>query len=156
PLVVTVALALLEHHGVDAPFCFDRKEAKDHGEGGRLVGHAPADGERVLIVEDVTTAGTSIRETVPLLRGAADVRLAGLIVSVDRMERGSSPDRTALEAVGEEFSMPTASIVDLDAIVARLRPGGGAPSALTAAELERIAAYRAEWGVRRSSDATAP
>ena len=92
----------------------------------------------------------------PLLRGAADVRLAGLIVSVDRMERGSSPDRTALEAVGEEFSMPTASIVDLDAIVARLRPGGGAPSALTAAELERIAAYRAEWGVRRSSDATAP
>ena len=72
------------------------------------------------------------------------------------LERGSSPDRTALEAVGEEFSMPTAAIVDLDAIVARLGPNGGAPRPLSTAELERINSYRTEWGVRRASDATAP
>src|SRR5262245_26924964 len=75
PLVVATALAFATEHGRDVSFCFNRKEAKDHGEGGRLVGHKLADGERVVIVEDVTTAGTSIRETVPLLRAAAKVQL---------------------------------------------------------------------------------
>ena len=89
PLVIATSMALAAHHGRDVAWCFDRKEVKDHGEGGALVGHPLADGDRVLIVEDVTTAGTSIRQAVPLLRAAADVELAGLVVSVDRMERGS-------------------------------------------------------------------
>ena len=87
PLVATTSAALASA-GHDVAFCFNRKEAKDHGEGGLLVGHKLTDGQRVLIIEDVTTAGTSIRETVPVLKSAADIQLAGLIVSVDRAERG--------------------------------------------------------------------
>ena len=115
PLAVSTAAALAER-GHDVGFCFNRKEAKDHGEGGVLVGHQPADGDRVLIVEDVTTAGTSIRETVPLLRAAADVELVGLIVSVDRMERGTG-DSGALAEVGGEFDMVTHSIVTVEEIL---------------------------------------
>ena len=149
PLVVAVALALLEEHGIDARFCFNRKEAKAHGEKGQLVGHTPRAGERVLIVEDVTTTGTSIRETVPMLRQGGEILLAGLVVSVDRMERGSREDRTALEELEIEFGMPTASIVDLDAILARLKPGGGAPHELTEAECAKVETYRSTYGVIR-------
>ncbi|NNE72619.1 MAG: orotate phosphoribosyltransferase, partial [Acidimicrobiales bacterium] len=100
----------------DVAFCFNRKEAKDHGEGGVLVGHSPADGDRILIVEDVTTAGTSIRETVPILRAAADIELSGLIVSVDRAERGTG-DTSALQQVSEDFAMPTFAIVTVHDII---------------------------------------
>lgn len=141
PLVVTAAIALHEHHGVDAPFTFDRKEAKDHGEGGTLVGYKPADGDRVLIVEDVTTAGTSVRETVPKLTAAADVSVSGLIVSVDRMERGKT-DRGALAELTEEYGLDAFAIVTLDDIVEHLG------DRLTADDLARIAAYRAEYGAR--------
>ncbi|MEY4103888.1 MAG: Orotate phosphoribosyltransferase, partial [Planctomycetota bacterium] len=100
PLVVAISMAFAER-GREVEFCFNRKEAKDHGEGGVLVGRPLKDGDRVLIVEDVTTAGTSIRETVPLLRAAADIRLAGLVVSVDRQERASeSSTHSALAEVG--------------------------------------------------------
>ena len=146
PLVVTTAIALQNVHSRDLSFCFNRKEVKDHGEGGSLVGHLPQDGERVLIVEDVTTAGTSIRETVPVLRSQAEVQLAGLIVSVDRQERGPGGG-SALAEVGAEFDMPTLSIVTLDEIVEHLtgREVNGA-LVLTADILERIEAYRAEYG----------
>ena len=127
--------------GREVDFCFNRKEVKDHGEGGVLVGRPLRDGDRVLIVEDVTTAGTSIRETVPLLRAAAKVRLAGLVVSVDRQERASdTSQRTALAEVGAEFGMPTAAIVTIDEVVAHMG------ERLTAADRERIAAYRAQYG----------
>jgi orotate phosphoribosyltransferase len=91
PLAVTTAIALAEEHGHDVGFCFDRKEAKDHGEGGWLVGHQLRDGDRVVIVEDVTTAGTSVRATIPLLRATAGVEVVGLVVGVDRRERGPEP-----------------------------------------------------------------
>ncbi len=149
PLAVAVAEALYRDHGHDVPLCFNRKEAKGHGEGGVLVGHRLQDGDRVLIVEDVTTAGTSIRETVPILRAAAKVELAGLIVSVDRMERGRTPEKTALEEVGVEFDMPTKAIVDLDAIVDRLRPDGDSPHRISTEDAARIESYRAEFGVSR-------
>jgi orotate phosphoribosyltransferase len=139
PLVVAAASALAEHHGLDVPFCFDRKEVKDHGEGGSLVGRAPQDGDRVLIVEDVTTAGTSVRETVPKLRGVADVRISGLIVSVDRMERGAT-DRGALAELRDEFGLDSFAIATLDDIVEHLGPK------LTQGDRDRIAAYRAEYG----------
>ncbi len=141
-------MALAEHHDRDVAFCFNRKEAKDHGEGGVLVGHPLQDGDRVVIVEDVTTAGTSIRETVPLLRAAADIDLVGLVVSVDRRERGTRDDVSALEEVGEEFGMATTAIVTIDEVVSHLRTVevDGVP-VLDEEDLERIAAYRTAYGV---------
>lgn len=148
PLVVASASALAAEHGHDASFCFNRKEAKDHGEGGRLVGHKLADGERVVIVEDVTTAGTSIRETVPLLRAAARIRLAGLVVAVDRQERGQG-EHSALRELETEFGMPCFAIATIDQIVASLT---GAPRAgrarLDEPTLARIREYRALYGGR--------
>ena len=139
PLVVTTAIALSERHGLDLPFCFDRKEIKDHGEGGGLVGRKPQDGDRVLIVEDVTTAGTSVREAVPKLRAVADVTIAGLVVSVDRMERGAT-ERGALAELRDEFGLDAFAIATLDDIVAHAGPD------LEQADRDRIAAYRAEYG----------
>lgn len=115
PLAVTTAVALAEL-GHDVAYCFNRKEEKDHGEGGVLVGHTPRDGDRVLIIEDITTAGTAIREVVPVLRAHADIVLAGLVVSVDRRERGLD-DRSALDALAEEFDMPTFAIVSVYDII---------------------------------------
>jgi orotate phosphoribosyltransferase len=120
PLVVTTAMALAERHQYDVGFCFNRKEAKDHGEGGLLVGRPLRDGDRVVIVEDVTTAGTSIRETVPILRAAAKVEIAGLVVSVDRMERGTG-ELNALAEVRESLGAPTFAIVTIDEVTGWLR-----------------------------------
>ena len=138
PLAVATASALAAR-GTDVGFMFNRKEAKDHGEGGVLVGHEPQAGDRVLIIEDVTTAGTSIRETVPVLRAAADIELAGLIVSVDRMERGTG-DKAALEQVGEEFAMPTHAIVTVEEIIEH--------ADLSDEMVEKMHAYLAEFGPR--------
>ncbi|MEN9577081.1 MAG: Orotate phosphoribosyltransferase [Pseudomonadota bacterium] len=153
PLVVVCAVEL-SRRGRDVPFAFNRKEAKDHGEGGLLVGHKPKDGQRVLILEDVTTAGTSIRETVPLLRAAADVQLAGLVVSVDRMERagaGPFPERAALAAVGAEFDMETVSIVNVEEIIEALRERATRadttePVLLDDEHYARMRAYLTEYG----------
>ena len=135
PLVVTTATAMAQRGHVVA-FCFNRKEAKDHGEGGVLVGHSPADGDRILIVEDVTTAGTSIRETVPILRAAADIELSGLIVSVDRAERGTG-DTSALQQVSEDFAMPTFAIVTVHDIIEHVD--------LPAPMVEKMRAYLDEY-----------
>lgn len=138
PLAVETAAALSER-GKDVAFMFNRKEAKDHGEGGTLVGHQLQDGDRVLIIEDVTTAGTSIRETVPVLRAAADIELAGLIVSVDRMERGTG-DKAALDQIADEYAMPTHSIVTTEEIITH---------ADLSEEMEaKMRAYLAEYGAR--------
>lgn len=147
PLAVSIAMALARR-GHDVGFCFDRKEAKAHGEGGRLVGHPLSDGDRVLIVEDVTTAGTSIRETVPLLRAAAAVRLAGLVVSVDRHERGAG-ERTAFAELSEEFAMPAFAIVTVEEVIQHLagRPIDGR-IVLDPAHEARMRAYLAEHAAR--------
>jgi orotate phosphoribosyltransferase len=120
PLVTTTAMALAGQHGKDVSFCFNRKEEKAHGEGGTLVGEALRDGQRVAIVEDVTTAGTSIHETVPLLRRAANVVLAGLVVSVDRQERGQG-ELNALADLETTYGMPAFAIVTIDEVIAQLR-----------------------------------
>ena len=146
PLVVAASMALDAEHGRNLAYCFNRKELKDHGEGGALVGHTPCKGDNVLIVEDVTTAGTSIRETVPILRSAADVNLAGLVVSVDRQERGKGGG-SALKEVGEEFEMRTFAIVTLDEIIEHLTTHEvDGEVLLTADLLGRIESYRAEDG----------
>ncbi|HET8932402.1 MAG TPA: orotate phosphoribosyltransferase [Polyangiales bacterium] len=120
PLAAATAVALHQAHAHDVGFCFNRKETKDHGEGGSLVGQELQDGQRVLIIEDVTTAGTSIRETVPLLKAAANVQLAGLVVAVDRMERGGS-ELNALTEISEQYNMPTFAIVNIEEIIAHQR-----------------------------------
>lgn len=110
PLSVAMAIALANKHGRDVNYCFNRKEAKDHGEGGSVVGYQLRDGDRVVIVEDVITAGTAIRETLPLLASAAKVTVAGLIVSVDRMERGLG-EKSALQEVYEQYGVKGYPIV---------------------------------------------
>lgn len=145
PLVTAVSMELARR-GRNVPFCFNRKEVKDHGEGGSLVGHRPADGERALIVEDVTTAGTSIRETVPMLRQAADVDVAGLIVSVNRMERGTG-EKNALTELREEFDMETFAIVTIVEIADYLRGREVDGGVVVTEELfDRIQQYRAQYG----------
>ena len=89
PLVVAAASSLYRNYGRDLPYCFNRKEAKDHGEGGSMVGYKPQDGDVIAIVEDVVTAGTAVRESIELFKSVADVKMAYLFVSVDRMERGT-------------------------------------------------------------------
>jgi orotate phosphoribosyltransferase len=149
PLAVTTAAALAEHHGRDVGFAFDRKEAKDHGEGGALVGHQLEDGDRVVIVEDVTTAGTSVRETVPKLRAVADVSVVGLVIGLDRRERGPSGDASALDGLAAEFGLIGTSLATIeqvmDVLVGREIDGR---VVLTAAHAERIAAHLAQHGPR--------
>jgi orotate phosphoribosyltransferase len=145
PLAVSIAMTLAER-GLDVPFCFDRKEVKDHGEGGKLIGHTPKDGESVLIVEDVTTAGTSIRETVPLLTKSGNVSLAGLVVSVDRMERGTS-QLNALDELAQQFDMRTFAIVTIEEIMEYLhnRPINGRVL-IDDTMFSKMSAYRGEYG----------
>jgi len=113
PLVTATAMNLSTEFKREISFCFNRKEAKDHGERGLLIGHRPADGDSIVIIEDVTTAGTSVRESIPLLKKHAAISVKGLLVSVDRMERGSSGPLSALAQLHEEFGIQTASIVTL-------------------------------------------
>lgn len=116
PLVVTTACALFSEYGIDKPFCFNRKEAKDHGEGGNMVGAKLSDGDRVVIIEDVITAGTAVRETLPQLKAAADVKVEHMIISVDRMERGQS-GTTAIKEIGAEFGIKVHPIVTVRDII---------------------------------------
>ncbi len=142
PIAVATAVELAGR-GHDLGVAFDRKEAKDHGEGGTLVGRRPRDGDRVLIVEDVTTAGTSVRSAVPLLRGAADVDVVGVLVAVDRRERLDLEDPAspaALDALGPEFGLRPAALAGIADIAARLD--------LDPEDRRRIAAHLADVGPR--------
>lgn len=147
PLVVSTAVALARDFDCDIPFAFNRKEIKDHGEGGSIVGHAPRDGERVVIIEDVTTAGTSVRETVALLGATAKVTFAGLIVSADRMEKGTG-SKSAVQEIRENMGIPVYAIVTLDEIVEHLhnRPLDGRV-VLDDTMKRRIDEYRSIYGV---------
>ena len=138
PLAAATAIALSEHHDRDLPWCFNRKEAKDHGEGGSLVG-APLAG-RVLIVDDVITAGTAIRESVEIIRGAG-ARPVGVAIALNRQERGKG-DRSAIQEVEADFGMDVISIAALDDLIAFMRERGGLDDHLQAVE-----AYRAQYGV---------
>ena len=148
PLAAATAMTLVRDHGHDVGFCFNRKESKDHGEGGSLVGCLPQNGDRIVIVEDVTTAGTSIRETVPVLRAVADIELAGLVVSVDRMERGTG-DQAALVEIAEAWAMPTFAIVTVAEVMEYLH--GREVDGVVVLDDEtyaRMVAYREAFGPR--------
>ena len=138
PLACSVAVALAEHHGRDLPYAFNRKEAKDHGEGGVIVGAEP--NGRVLLVDDVISAGTAVRESKRILQSAGAACVATAIC-VDRQERGQG-SRSAVQEVEADLGIRVVSIVCLDDLVAFLEERTGYE-----AELARVRAYRAEYGV---------
>jgi orotate phosphoribosyltransferase len=137
PLVTAAAGALAEHQGRDLPFAFNRKEAKDHGEGGTIVG-APLTG-RVLIVDDVITAGTAIRESVDIIQSHGALP-AGVVIALDRQERGQGP-LSAVQEVREQFALPVVSIITLADLLEHLERAG------RSAELARCRNYQAQYGV---------
>ncbi|CAK0781664.1 orotate phosphoribosyltransferase [Gammaproteobacteria bacterium] len=138
PLVSVTAAALAEHHGRDLPYAFNRKEIKDHGEGGLIVG-SPLSG-RVLIVDDVITAGTAVREALEIIR-AQGATPAGVVIALDRQERGRG-HRSAVQEVEEDLGLPVMSIARLQDILVYLENHSEQASTLTA-----LRAYRASYGV---------
>lgn len=115
PIAVSAAVALARH-GLDVPFFFNRKEEKDHGEGGVFVGYRPSAGEEIVIVEDVVTAGTAIRESMAILSKLEGTKVAAVFVMVDRKEKGKT-DKSAIAEVGEEYGFPVYSVVDVYDII---------------------------------------
>ena len=110
-------MAISELYGKDIRYCSNRKEVKDHGDTGILLGSKLQDGDRVVIIEDVTTSGKSIEETFPILRGQADVEVKGLMVSLNRMEVGKGGEKCALDEIKELYGFDTAAIVTMDEVV---------------------------------------
>jgi orotate phosphoribosyltransferase len=119
PLSVTATIALNDKFGADIGYCSNRKEVKDHGDTGILLGSPIMDGDRIVIIEDVTTAGTSINETLPILEAQGNVNVEGLVVSVDRMERGQGT-KSALAEIEENYGIKTTAIVTMAEVVEHL------------------------------------
>ena len=138
PLAAATAVALYDHHDMDVPYAFNRKEAKEHGEGGNIVG-APLEG-RILVIDDVITAGTAIRESVDIIN-ANNAELCGVVISLNRQERGKG-EISAIQEVEQNYGIQVASIVALEDLVTYLGEQSGQDDALKAIE-----AYRAEYGV---------
>lgn len=124
PLATSTSGALARNFGIDKPFFFNRKEVKDHGEGGSIVGYKPQNGDRVIIIEDVITAGTAIRETMPVLTGCADVKVTDMFISVNRCEVGQTAGKTAVMEVGEEFGIKVHSLITVRDIYEYLKEQG--------------------------------
>nr|WP_299244235.1 orotate phosphoribosyltransferase [uncultured Halomonas sp.] len=144
-LASTTAIALADHHDHDLPFAFNRKEAKDHGEGGNIIG-AELKG-RVLIIDDVITAGTAIGEVMQLI-DAAGAQAAGVVIALDRQERGQDGEtRSAIQYVETRYHMPVISIVNLDQLLEYLEEHA---SDALAGHADAIRAYRREYGVTRA------
>ena len=138
PLVTITAAALAERHQRSVPFAFNRKEAKDHGEGGRIVG-SPLKG-RVLIVDDVITAGTAIRESIDIIRAAGAVP-AGVLLALDRQERASGSDFSAVQEVRSQYQIPVVSVINLSDLMQHVSQSG------QAAELSSMRLYRERYGL---------
>ena len=119
PLTVATSMALSEMYGADIRYCSNRKEVKDHGDKGILLGSPIQDGDRVVIIEDVTTAGTSIQETLPIIQAQGKVNVLGLVVSVDRMERGQGT-KSALAEIQENYGLQTTAIVTMAEVIEHL------------------------------------
>ncbi|UPQ88076.1 orotate phosphoribosyltransferase [Vibrio sinaloensis] len=138
PIATTTAVALADHHDIDTPYCFNRKEAKDHGEGGNLVGSA-LEG-RIMLVDDVITAGTAIRESMEIIQ-ANGADLAGVLVAIDRQEKGKG-ELSAIQEVERDFGCAIISIVSLTDLVTFLEEKGTDPE-----HLQAVKAYRAQYGI---------
>ncbi|MES9883926.1 MAG: orotate phosphoribosyltransferase [Sedimenticola sp.] len=138
PLAAVTAAALFDHHGLDTPYAFNRKEAKAHGEGGNIVGH-PLEG-RIMIIDDVITAGTAIRESMETIH-TQNATPCGVVIALDRQERGTG-ERSAIQEVEDDYGMPVAAIVRLNHLVSYLEEKQGDEASLAA-----IQRYRNEYGV---------
>ena len=138
PLAAVTTAALYDQHGIDVPYAFNRKEAKSHGEGGSIVGH-PLEGD-ILIIDDVITAGTAIRESMDII-AAEGARPAGVVIALDRQERGKG-EKSAIQEVESDYGLSVAAIVRLADLIDFVRQRGDAPE-----DLENIEAYRREYGV---------
>jgi len=144
PLAVSCSVALFNKYGMDVNYCFDRKEAKDHGEGGVIVGKQLTDGEKVVIIEDVITAGTAIRQVIPVLKNAADVKIEAMVISVDRMEKGKEGDLSAVQEVKRDFGIEVFSIVTIEDIIKAIEDG-----VIEGKEyLDRMLEYRKTYGIK--------
>ncbi len=139
PLAAATAVALAEHHELDLPWCFNRKEAKDHGEGGSLVG-APLKGD-VLIIDDVITAGTAIREVMQIIASQDGAKAAGVLIALNRQERGNG-ELSAIQEVERDFAIPVVSIVSLNQVLQFLEDDPQLKQHLPA-----VKAYREQFGV---------
>ncbi len=143
PLSVACAIALSNNYGVDVNYCFDRKEAKDHGEGGVIVGKKLRDGEKVCIIEDVITAGTAIRQVLPIIKAAADVEITAMVISVDRMEKGQN-ELSAVQEVYNDFGIKVYPIVTIMDIIEAIKDG----TVAGAEYLDKMIAYREQYGIK--------
>lgn len=142
PLAVSAVVALSNKFGIDVSYCFDRKEVKDHGEGGMFVGKKLTYGEKVVIIDDVMTSGKALRETLPKLRAAADVDISGMVITVDRMEKGTG-ELSAVQEAKRDFGVTVYSIVNMEDIINAIEndivPGKE--------YLEKMREYRNTYGV---------
>ena len=138
PIATTTAVALADHHDTDKPYCFNRKEAKTHGEGGSLVG-SPLEG-RIMLVDDVITAGTAIRESMEIIK-ACGADLAGVLVAIDRQEKGKA-ELSAIQEVERDFACSVISIVSLSDVVTYLEEQGDQQQ-----HLEAVKQYRVQYGI---------
>ena len=149
PLTVATTMAISELYGKDIRYCSNRKEVKDHGDTGILLGSKLKDGDRVVIIEDVTTSGKSIEETYPILKAQADVDVKGLIVSLNRNEKGKTGDKTALDEIKELYGFDTAAIVSMPEVVECLYNKECAGRVVIDDEIKaRIDAYYEEYGAK--------
>ncbi len=141
PLAVATAIALYKNHGLELGYAFDRKEAKDHGEGGMFVGTPLENGDRVCLIEDVMTSGKAFREILPKLGAVADVQIAAMLISVDRQEKGTG-ERSAAEEVYASYGVPVHAIVTMENIIEAIEEG-----VIDGREyLPAMQAYRAQYG----------
>ncbi|MCH5324651.1 MAG: orotate phosphoribosyltransferase [Eubacterium sp.] len=144
PLSVSACVALHNKTGWDGSYCFDRKEVKDHGEGGMFVGKQLEDGDKVVIIEDVMTSGKALREVLPKLNGAADVNITGMVITVDRMEKALDSDLSAVQSAYEDFGVKVYSIVNMEDIIAAIESG-----IIEGKEyLPAMKEYRAQYGAK--------
>ena len=142
PLAVATAMILDRNYGVNVRYCSNRKEVKDHGDAGILLGPKLKDGDRVVMIEDVTTSGKSMEETVPIVKAQAKVEIVGLMVSLDRHEVGPSGTVTALEEVSRTYEFPANAIVSMPEVVEYMKE----KSLLTITQLDAIKAYYEQYG----------
>jgi orotate phosphoribosyltransferase len=145
PLCVSTAMTLAKDYGVQIGFCFNRKEAKTRGEGGEYVGKPLVPGMKVVLVEDVVTAGTTLHEVIPVLRSKVGVEVAGVIILVDRDERGSG-ELSAVKEAERDLQISVTSIVTINDIIAYLSEENSSGFRIDEELLGRIRAYRAEYG----------
>ncbi|HOO26833.1 MAG TPA: orotate phosphoribosyltransferase [Lachnospiraceae bacterium] len=154
PLAVATTMAIHELYGKEIRYCSNRKEVKDHGDTGILLGSGPKDGDRIVMIEDVTTSGKSIAETFPLIKAQADVTIRGLIVSLNRMERGLATSMSALDEIRQNYGFETNAIVSMQEVVAYLydRPYRGRVL-IDRAMKESIDRYYEQYGVKQDGEA---